>query len=77
MADIRQHTQAGDHTKVRRAAHDLKSICAQFGAARASEIARMIEVDLPTLDAVKGVVAELEDSVSRASARVQEIQVQL
>ena len=77
MADIRQHTQAGDHPKVRRAAHDLKSICAQFGAARASEIARMIEVDLPTLDAVKGVVAELEDSVSRASAKVQEIQVQL
>jgi len=77
MADIRQHSQAGDHAKVRRAAHDLKSICAQFGAARASEIARMIEVDLPTLDAVKGVVAELEDSVTRASARVQEIQVQL
>ena len=77
MADIRQHTQAGDHIKVKRAAHDLKSICAQFGAARASEIARMIEVDLPTLDAVKSVVAELEDSVTRASARVQEIQVQL
>ena len=77
MADIRQYAQAGDHTKVRRAAHDLKSICAQFGAARASEIARMIEVDLPTLDAVKNVVAELEDSVSRASAHVQEIQVRL
>ncbi len=77
LADIREHTQTGDHYKVKRAAHDLKSICAQFGAARASEIARMIEVELPTLDAVKGVVAELEDSVTRASARVQEIQIQL
>jgi hypothetical protein len=37
----------------------------------------MIEVELPTIDAVRDVVDELEESVMRASARVQEIQVQL
>jgi len=74
LSDIRQGATEGDHAKVRRAAHDLKSVCAQFGAVRASEIARTIELELPDIDSVISVFAELEGSVRQATAGIQELQ---
>ena len=77
LLDVRVGADEGDFAKVRRAAHDLKSVCAQFGAIRASEIARAIEIDMPDLEAVKSVVGELKDCVEQAVTHIQDIQNQM
>jgi len=77
LADIKHSTATGDSLKAKRAAHDLKGVCAQFGAARASEIARRIEVELEDTRAIERVMAELTDCVSHADARIAEIRVGL
>ncbi|TAL01797.1 MAG: response regulator [Rhodospirillaceae bacterium] len=77
LSDIRLSTSMGDPAKAKRAAHDLKGICAQFGAAHASEIARRIEVELEDANAIEAVISELTESVAQASARIQEIHNQL
>ena len=77
LSDIGRGADEGDFMKVRRAAHDLKSVCAQFGAIRASEIARAIEEELPDLEAVKNILPELKDCVGQAAARIQDIQSQM
>jgi HPt (histidine-containing phosphotransfer) domain-containing protein len=77
LADINKYATDGDFSEVRRAAHDLKSICAQFGAVRASEIARSIEVDLADIEAVKAVLGELSHCVTEAAAAIYAIQTEL
>jgi signal transduction histidine kinase/CheY-like chemotaxis protein/HPt (histidine-containing phosphotransfer) domain-containing protein len=67
----------GDFTGVRRAAHDLKSVCAQFGAVQASELARVIEAEAPDLDSVKSVFPELFDSVGGAVQAIRQIQAHI
>ncbi len=62
---------------MRRSAHDLKSVCAQFGAIRASEIARTMEAELPDLEAVKAVMPALKDSVENAATAIQQVQDEL
>ena len=67
----------GDPVKAKRAAHDLKGVCAQFGAAQASEIARRIEVELADANAIAAVMSELTESVKHAGVRIQDIHTQL
>lgn len=74
LGDVMHSAAAGDFAQVRRSAHDLKSVCAQFGALRAGEIARMIEDDLPDLEAVKTALADLKVSVESAATEIQRIQ---
>ncbi len=77
LGDVMHSAAAGDFAQVRRSAHDLKSVCAQFGALRASEIAGMIEADLPDLEAVKTALADLKASVDSATTAIQRIQGQM
>jgi len=77
MEAMRIAADEGDFAKLRRHAHDLKSVCAQFGAIRASEIARAIEVDMPDLEAAKSILDELRDCVARAMADIEEIRSQM
>ena len=77
LADVVTHADGGDFTNLRRSAHDLKSTCAQFGAVRASEIARAIEVELTDADAVKAVLDELKRSVASAAQAIRAVQHEL
>ena len=74
IGDVTQHVSAGDMVRARRAAHDLKSICAQFGALRASEIARSIETELADAEAVRGVLPELRAALDQGAAAIRRIQ---
>ncbi len=74
---VLQSLADGDFAGVKRFAHDLKSVCAQFGALRASEIARRIEAEMPDLETVKAIIPELKDSVEAAGASIQAIQENL
>ena len=38
---------------MRRAAHDLKNVCAQFGALKAGDLARMIQAEMPDLETIR------------------------
>ncbi len=77
LAEVMKHAGDGDFSKTRRAAHDLKSVCAQFGAVRASEIARAIEIELADADAVKAVLGDLSRCVGDAAAAIRAIQGEL
>jgi signal transduction histidine kinase/DNA-binding NarL/FixJ family response regulator len=77
QADIARFTAAGNSVEVKRAAHDLKSICAQFGAARASEIARRIEVEMTATNDVANVLPALAECVRQAVAQIRELEAQL
>ncbi len=77
LADIDRHLDAGDFAKARRAAHDLKSVCAQFGAIRAGEIARTIETEAPDLETAKTAISDLKSSVESASVDILRIQSQI
>jgi len=74
LSNTLRNAEEGDFIAVQRSAHDLKSVCAQFGAIRASELARIIEAELPDLEAVKAALPELTSSVEGAAASIQGIQ---
>jgi signal transduction histidine kinase/FixJ family two-component response regulator len=75
--DVVENIATGDLPKTRRAAHDLKSVCAQFGALKASEIARSIEAELPDLEAMRTVLADLRMALDQGAAAISSIHDQL
>ena len=77
LSDIRRWANAGDPVNAKRAAHDLKGICAQFGAARASAIARRIELEVEDPEVIENIVIELAESLTHAEAKIQEIRAGL
>lgn len=77
LSDVVKHAAEGEFSNVRRAAHDLKSVCAQFGAVRASEIARAIELELADIDAVKAAIGDLRTSVTEAALAIRIVQSEL
>ncbi len=54
----------GDLKQAKRTAHALKGLCAQFGAMRASDLAKIIEVDATTLDEVRPIMPDLIECVA-------------
>jgi HPt (histidine-containing phosphotransfer) domain-containing protein len=77
LSDIRRSAPNGDHVAAKRAAHDLKGVCAQFGAVRASAIAKRIEVEFEDAREIESVIAELSDCIAGASVKIREITGQL
>jgi signal transduction histidine kinase/DNA-binding response OmpR family regulator len=77
VSDIRHSADAGDPVGAKRVAHDLKGVCAQFGAARASEIAKRIEIEVEDSREIASLIPELADCVTDAGAKIREITSQL
>jgi len=76
MADIRSSASQGQFEKARRAAHDLKSVCTQFGALKAGELARRVELALGDMDGSHPLIGDLAESVSLAAADIRERQAE-
>ncbi len=57
--DLAAAVAAGDLRKTKRTAHALKGLCAQFGAPRASDLAKFIEVGSKSLDEVTPMLPEM------------------
>jgi HPt (histidine-containing phosphotransfer) domain-containing protein len=77
LSEIRRSTSAGDHVTAKRIAHDLKGVCAQFGATRASEIAKRIELEMDDAAAIATLMPALADSITGAGAKIREMTVQI
>ncbi len=73
LTDVERFIENGDLSRMRRSAHDLKSVCAQFGALRAGEIARILEAEVSDVDAAKTALSELKPSVAQARAEILQI----
>ncbi len=56
--------KAGDLRQAKRTAHALKGLCAQFGAPRASSIAKAIEADAGSLDEIAPLLAQVAAAVT-------------
>lgn len=54
--------------EVRRAAHVLKGAASSFGAARLAEIARKIELELPSIEDVHGIMPLLVEIIAKTTA---------
>lgn len=54
--------------EARRAAHVLKGAASSFGAARLAEIARRIELELPSLADVGGIMPLLVETIANTTA---------
>lgn len=54
--------------EVRRAAHVLKGAASSFGAARLAEIARKIELELPSIEDVDGIMPLLVETIAKTNA---------
>ncbi|MHB1206515.1 MAG: PAS domain-containing protein [Rhodospirillaceae bacterium] len=61
--DLAAAVTAGDLRKAKRTAHALKGLCAQFGAPRASSLAKFIEVDSKSLAEIEAVLAQVAETV--------------
>ena len=77
LGEVVSHVDEGDLAKVRRSAHDLKSACAQFGALKAGELARMIEAEMPDLETIKAALPELEKNLTAAAGEIQLIHAEM
>jgi HPt (histidine-containing phosphotransfer) domain-containing protein len=77
LSEIRRCAAAGDPVNAKRAAHDLKGICAQFGAARAGVLARRIELEAEDAAAIGTIAAGLAESLTRAQEKIAEIRATL
>jgi len=62
--DLSAAVADGDLKQVKRTAHALKGLCAQFGAMRASDLAKVIEVDVASLDEVRPVIPDLMECLA-------------
>ena len=62
MADTSKLTK-DERKKAKRTAHALKGLCAQFGAPRASSLAKIIEVDSKSLADIEPMLADVADAV--------------
>ena len=54
--------------EARRAAHALKGAASSFGAARLAEIARRIELELPSIEVVDGIMPLLIETIAKTTA---------
>jgi HPt (histidine-containing phosphotransfer) domain-containing protein len=70
VAELTVAAEAGDIRQVKRIAHRIKGVCAQYGMLGAGEDARLIEVDLDQTDDIRARVAGLETSFSAAAAEL-------
>jgi CheY-like chemotaxis protein len=68
QGDLEAAVAAGDLKKAKRTAHALKGLCAQFGAPRASDLAKFIEVDSKDLAEIRPVLAKIAETID-ATAR--------
>ena len=62
--DLSAAVAGGDLKQAKRTAHALKGLCAQFGAMRASDLAKIIEVDAASLDDVRPVLPDLMECLA-------------
>ena len=62
--DLSAAVAGGDLKQAKRTAHALKGLCAQFGAMRASDLAKIIEVDATSLDDVRPVLPDLMECLA-------------
>ncbi len=62
--DLAAAMGAGDLKQARRTAHALKGLCAQFGAARASALAKFIEMDAASLGDIGLVLPGLGETIT-------------
>jgi HPt (histidine-containing phosphotransfer) domain-containing protein len=77
LAELRRCASLCDQAATRRLAHDLKGVCAQFGATRASALARRIELELEDPAAVTALIPQLADSIVGAGAKIREITIEI
>jgi HPt (histidine-containing phosphotransfer) domain-containing protein len=77
LAELRHSASQGDHAATKRVAHDLKGVCAQFGATQASELAKRIELEMEDPAAVAALIPQLADSITGAGAKIREIAVKI
>src|SRR5581483_6795810 len=61
--DLAAAVAAGDLKKAKRTAHALKGLCAQFGAPRASGLAKIIEVDSKSVADIEPMLTDVADAV--------------
>lgn len=64
LDDLTTAMSAGDLKQARRIAHALKGLCAQFGAVRASALAKFIEMDAASLSDVSLVLPGLAETIA-------------
>jgi PAS domain S-box-containing protein len=64
LADLEAAVHAGDLKQAKRTAHALKGLGAQFGAVRAANLAKFIEMEAGAVDDVKALLPTLGDVVS-------------
>lgn len=65
---IERAVEADDVDEVRRAAHVLKGAASSFGAARLAEIARRIELDVPSIADIRRIVPLLVEIIAKTTA---------
>jgi CheY-like chemotaxis protein/HPt (histidine-containing phosphotransfer) domain-containing protein len=71
--ELRRSIAAGDHAAARRAAHDLKGNCAQFGALQASDLARRIENEAHDAETLQRIARALETGIGEARIAIRQI----
>ena len=65
---IEAAVRSAELSEVQRAAHVLKGAASSFGAARLAEIARRIELELPSVADVNGILPLLVETIAKTSA---------
>jgi PAS domain S-box-containing protein len=73
LASLREAVDTGSADRLRRAAHNLKSNAATFGAAALSELARELEAagSAGTLEGASGLLARTEDEYERVRSNLE------
>jgi len=66
LGDLGAAVSAGDFNQAKRTAHALKGLCAQFGATRASVLAKFIEMEASGLSDVADVLPQLSETIAAA-----------
>jgi HPt (histidine-containing phosphotransfer) domain-containing protein len=73
LDEIKAAVAARDLNAARRAAHSLKGMAGNFGAARLAAISRGIELELPAIELVAEKVGELEQTLDDTRTRICEM----
>jgi HPt (histidine-containing phosphotransfer) domain-containing protein len=64
--DLNVAADADDFKQAKRTAHALKGLCAQFGAVRASRLAKFIETEAEGLDDVRPILPLVAEAIAAA-----------
>lgn len=73
LDEYRAALEAGDLSTARRAAHTMKGLAANFGAARLEAIARAAEAACGSVDAARAATPLIEDAVERTAVAASEL----